>query len=230
MRAKIKELSVTKTKELFNEALKQNDTKLLLEELNINIDQIKEKAYTLQFFYENQEEKVLETLLIYQNDEKVIEATKDYNDNVFKKIIAHYVDDINPDNKKIKRLSVENNQVNVLKELPYDHNYFDFFSENQNNNISAQQNWYDGCFEFSDPGTGSHYYRHCGADCGDDGSVGGGIPINPLDSCCRSHDRCYENFGYDDCECDQILGDCANGTIDPGWYFVATWAYNKNCV
>ncbi|WP_037341611.1 hypothetical protein [Salinicoccus luteus] len=229
MRAKIKELSIPKTKELFNEALKQNDTKLLLEELNINIDQTKEKAYTLQFFYENQEDKVFETLLIYQNDEKVIEATKDYNDNAFQKIIAHYVDN-NPDSKKIKRVSVKNNQVNVLKELPYDHNYFDFFAENQVNDISAQQNWYDGCFVFGDPGTGYHIYKHCGADCGDEGSDGGGVPINPLDSCCRSHDRCYENFGYDDCECDQILGDCANGTIDPGWYAVATWAYNKSCV
>ncbi|MBY7141578.1 hypothetical protein KFZ56_00345 [Virgibacillus sp. NKC19-3] len=229
MRAEIEELSISRTEKLLNEALGENDTKLLVKELNINLDQIKEKGYTLQFIYENQEDKILETLLIYQNDEKVIEATKDYNNNAFKKIVAHYVD-TNLDSKKIKRASVKNNQIHVLKELPYDHNYFDFFAENQKSNIEAQQDWYEGCLTFSDPATGRHYYRHCGADCGDDGSTGGGTPINSLDSCCRSHDRCYGNFGYNDCECDQILGDCANGTTDPGWWYVATWAYEKDCV
>ncbi|MEK7019331.1 hypothetical protein [Bacillus sp. FSL R9-9410] len=51
-------------------------------------------------------------------------------------------------------------------------------------------------------------YNHCGKSCGDGGSTGGGTPINPVDSCCRAHDRCYDMYGFDKCSCDRVFGDC----------------------
>lgn len=38
-------------------------------------------------------------------------------------------------------------------------------------------------------------------NCGDNGNWGGGTPINVYDSYCRTHDRCWANFGTNDCGC-----------------------------
>lgn len=62
-----------------------------------------------------------------------------------------------------------------------------------------------GLFDVCMPGG----YLHCGKGCGDYGPKGGGTPINPVDSCCRAHDRCWNTFGDWDCKCDRILIDCA---------------------
>ncbi|WP_079710294.1 hypothetical protein [Paraliobacillus ryukyuensis] len=58
------------------------------------------------------------------------------------------------------------------------------------------------------------FYNHCGPDCGDGLPLGGGTPINGLDTCCRAHDRCWREFGEGDCECDAILVGCAIDYID----------------
>lgn len=91
--------------------------------------------------------------------------------------------------------------------------------------------FFDGCLVFSNGNdTGVTKYKHCGAGCGDYGPNGGGTPVNSLDRCCQAHDRCWENFGKDDCECDRLLGICTNNATDsPGWESVATWAALKNC-
>jgi hypothetical protein len=70
--------------------------------------------------------------------------------------------------------------------------------------------WIDGkfCLENEDAGK---TYRHCGPGCGDGMSLGGGTPINSIDSCCRAHDRCWHNFGEGDKCCDKELANC----IDP---------------
>lgn len=52
-------------------------------------------------------------------------------------------------------------------------------------------------------------YKHCGPDCGDQGSKGGGTPVNDLDICCRTHDRCWKNFGKYNCDCDRTVVACA---------------------
>ncbi|WP_025683865.1 hypothetical protein [Paenibacillus maysiensis] len=59
--------------------------------------------------------------------------------------------------------------------------------------------------EFCAPGG----YQHCGKNCGYNMARGGGAPINELDECCVAHDRCWENFGEGNCECDGILENCA---------------------
>lgn len=68
--------------------------------------------------------------------------------------------------------------------------------------IKPAYNWPDGCY----PG-----YKHCGKNCGDKGLYGGGTPKNPYDTCCRTHDRCWDNFGANDCGCDCRLIECAKG-------------------
>ncbi len=77
------------------------------------------------------------------------------------------------------------------------------------------------------------FYNHCGPDCGDGLSLGGGTPINGLDSCCRAHDRCWREFGEGDCECDARVVACAlnytdtyptNATAVIGWF-----SNNNNC-
>lgn len=66
--------------------------------------------------------------------------------------------------------------------------------------ITPQYNWGDGCYPT---------YKHCGKNCGDNGAYGGGTPKNPYDSCCRAHDRCWANFGTNNCSCDCTLISCA---------------------
>lgn len=71
------------------------------------------------------------------------------------------------------------------------------------------------------------FYNHCGPDCGDGLTFGGGTPINGLDSCCRTHDRCWKNFGDGDCKCDADIVGCAaqylgaypkNASMVIGWF------------
>lgn len=45
-------------------------------------------------------------------------------------------------------------------------------------------------------------YRWCGPGCS-----GPGSPTNAVDSCCQSHDRCYEKYGPTE-HCDRIFQNC----------------------
>ncbi|WP_166703702.1 hypothetical protein [Bacillus albus] len=38
--------------------------------------------------------------------------------------------------------------------------------------------------------------------------LGGGTPINSIDSCYRAHNRCWINFGNGDKYCDKTLASC----------------------
>jgi hypothetical protein len=86
--------------------------------------------------------------------------------------------------------------------------------------IQAEAAWYEGCLSFYNSGNDKTYnYKWCGKSCGS------GTPINTLDTCCRTHDRCYANFGINDDECDWDLYYCANATSDPGWWMVAEYGH-----
>ncbi|PRP56863.1 hypothetical protein C7B71_02645 [Bacillus halotolerans] len=79
------------------------------------------------------------------------------------------------------------------------------------NTVTTQAlDWIDGKFCLDNEKAGKRY-RHCGPGCGDGMGLGGGTPINGLDSCCRAHDRCWKNFGNGDKCCDKTLASC----IDP---------------
>lgn len=55
-------------------------------------------------------------------------------------------------------------------------------------------------------------YRWCGMNCGS------GVPVNSLDTCCRTHDYCYDSFSSypTRCTCDRNLINCAKATNIPG--------------
>ncbi|MFD0768951.1 hypothetical protein ACFQZ1_08515 [Bacillus sp. CGMCC 1.60114] len=59
-------------------------------------------------------------------------------------------------------------------------------------------------------------YKHCGPGCGDGLTFGGGTPINAIDYCCRSHDRCWSQFGENDACCDKNLVSCAKANRSAG--------------
>ncbi|MEO4053006.1 hypothetical protein [Solibacillus sp. CAU 1738] len=69
-----------------------------------------------------------------------------------------------------------------------------------------------GLFDFCLKDQYGKKYQHCGKGCGSgSGAIdGGGTPINSIDTCCRAHDRCWDQFGSWDSCCDKILVDCAN--------------------
>lgn len=103
-------------------------------------------------------------------------------------------------------------------------------TEEGNDELATQgYSWGDFCYPYYVMGINIGY-NHCGKQCGDNGYMGGGTPRNSMDECCRAHDRCYAAFGWGDCECDEILLDCAyrnRGTdIDLYW---AINAYFSGC-
>ncbi|MGE1115682.1 hypothetical protein ACQJ0K_28585 [Priestia megaterium] len=55
-------------------------------------------------------------------------------------------------------------------------------------------------------------YQYCGSGCGSCKSCteGGGTSINSIDTCCKTHDTCWSNFGSWDHCCDKNLVNCAN--------------------
>ncbi|MED1107532.1 hypothetical protein [Bacillus paramycoides] len=75
-------------------------------------------------------------------------------------------------------------------------------------------------------------YKHCGPGCGDFSNLGGGTPINRLDSCCKAHDTCWHNFGAWDPCCDKNVVRCAqqNWSVDPvtAAAIQAAFIYNSN--
>lgn len=52
-------------------------------------------------------------------------------------------------------------------------------------------------------------YHHCGPDCGEFGSKGGGSAINKLDGCCVIHDYCYKHDVKSVSCCDKQICDCS---------------------
>lgn len=231
MKVKMNRMSKDRIERFTKEAIHLKETKRLINQLQSEhqTDDIFEvKGYNLTLLYENKGNVDIEALFIYFDKESVIEVSKKQNTSSIEKVAAHFSSG-HGSHKMIKRLEIRNGEDLKQIELPYKESYFDFFGTGNENQITSQE-WWEGCLVFGDPGSGFYYYRHCGADCGDNGSVGGGTPINDLDNCCRAHDRCYAVFGYDDCGCDQELGQCAETTTDPGWYMVGAWAYEKDCV
>lgn len=76
--------------------------------------------------------------------------------------------------------------------------------------------WLNGCCSFRYKGLPWNpvvTYKWCGKGCGN-GCNSTPIPVNGLDSCCKTHDCCYKrNSSYPArCSCDMNLANCAAGT------------------
>lgn len=57
-------------------------------------------------------------------------------------------------------------------------------------------------------------------------------PVDGVDSCCRTHDRCYGIRGYFACSCDKGLHKCLNKYVVRGnkWaIIVSSWFYAQRC-
>ncbi|MGG3522565.1 hypothetical protein ABES13_27775 [Bacillus pseudomycoides] len=135
--------------------------------------------------------------------------------------------------KVIHHAIVQDGKVIVEQVVAHDPQHFAFIEElktqkgaEESSNEIKEEAWYDGCLVFYNSGNGKYYYyNHCGKGCGGESKP----VINTLDSCCRTHDRCYNNFGFNDCGCDADLSRCANAASDPGWWMVSEWARIKSC-
>lgn len=173
---------------------------------------------------EGQEEVQVEALFVKLNDEVIIQALKQEGKELV--IKAHY-SAINEAGEKVIRKSIfKEDKVVTEAEIKFTAAYFLFVEELKNPQAAdevaegeiAPEAWYDGCLSFYNSGNGKTYnYKWCGKGCGS------GTPINPLDTCCRTHDRCYANFGRGDNGCDWDLYYCANAQDDPGWWMVAEY-------
>lgn len=78
----------------------------------------------------------------------------------------------------------------------------------------------NGCCVFTEYNMVTYpvFYNWCGANCGS------GTPINAADTCCRTHDYCYNNFSSypTRCSCDLNLINCLGQTSSPGATIMAT--------
>lgn len=231
---KSQELEFNKKKTLVTQLNTNEDFALLVAEIKKHHTDVEEKktdAFELEFIAEQGEEGLKKNAIFVSfNNEVIVEAVQELGGLRLK---AHFTAKGEKGEKVIRKSIVENGQVVTEFELPFNAAYFSFVEEFKNPTgevediITPEAEWYEGCLSFYNSGDGKRYnYKYCGAKC--TGVVGGvkyqATPINPLDSCCRAHDRCWDNFGKNDNLCDYDLYTCANRSYDPGWWMVAQFA------
>lgn len=222
--------SIRKASEIENQLFKGLTQSSQLEAITKNskdsfdvLSPSKTNAYQITLDY-GQESTEIQILFAHYGDNKVISLERAANRP--ESVVGFFVED-----DKLKQVEVVKEEV-ILKETPANKDILSFVDLIPvKNEISTQDMDFDGCLAFSDLDTGQYLvYKHCGKNCGDGNKYGGGTPINDLDYCCRAHDRCYSNFGFDDCGCDSQLATCANtATSSTGWYSVWLWAKYKAC-
>lgn len=197
---------------LLEKALMSKEVKKMLsvlEDNGINIEEFKISAAEFEFILPGKiNEFVQVEYLVLKFSNTAVLSYYEIN-NGGKKILV--MGGVRKDNKFIQFTTINGeieeseliyeNELNkdYLIDIPNDSTYTKGQSLEK---ISASWEWVTGCY----PG-----YNHCGSDCGNGaGSRGGGVPVNGLDKCCLTHDRCWANFGKNDCQCDCNLIKCAN--------------------
>lgn len=209
-------LNKEETENLIQKAFKSKDTKVILnefKELQINENTfVIEAAAKYEFVYPNRPNEVVftETLVLKFDEKALINYHYIYTSKNSKEVTIGSIKQTIKDKVKLVNLNVFANNLEKT-ELEYDGQLEkDFSAQFSNENGYGEgkslgevyaQDWNDGCFPT---------YKHCGKNCGDKGKYGGGTPKNALDECCRMHDRCWEDFGPNDCQCDCDLIKCAN--------------------
>lgn len=233
MLIKSKKLNMNSKKMLLDEFNHNNDLTLLISEIQkyhkeVNI--IKQTdTLQLEFVAEEDEEGLkVDVLFVTLSNEIIIQAIKE-TDGLHLK--AHFSAVNENGEKVIRKAIVKDNQIEIEFEIPFETHYFMFVEELKNPQgadkdfDASPEAWYEGCLVFFDSASGKYYrYNYCGAKCTGEDSSGKKYqktPINTLDRCCRTHDRCWDNFGHGDDDCDYNLYSCANKTSDPGWWMVA---------
>ncbi|MEI3597820.1 MULTISPECIES: hypothetical protein [unclassified Oceanobacillus] len=224
---KSQELEMTKKNELIEELNLSRDFVLLISEIQKHHKDVEVKeteTMSLTFAPDKNGEGVkVAAIFVRLHDEVIIQALKQGEDL---RVKAHFSTINEFGEKMVVKAIVEDEEVKIENQIEFNAEYFLFVEELKNpqgaDEISevAPAAWYEGCLIFYSSGEGKYYYyRYCGSGC--NGKNFTQTPINPLDSCCRSHDRCWANFGKGDDGCDYQLYTCANRTSDPGWWMIA---------
>lgn len=232
MLVKSKELEVASKNLLVDELNGNTEFALLVAEIQkYHKDVEVKRSDALQFEFEaaeGEEGLKVNAIFVSLGDEAIVQAIKEVDGLRLK---AHFSAENEKGEKVIRKAIVEDEKVKVEFEVPFAAEYFLFVEELKNPQGGDEEArltpeaWYEGCLVFFNSGNGKYYYyKYCGAKCTGEGKTGKkfeATPINTLDSCCRSHDRCWANFGKGDNGCDYELYLCANKTYDPGWWMVA---------
>ncbi|MCY8497765.1 hypothetical protein P8917_09945 [Bacillus atrophaeus] len=155
---------------------------------------------------DNEEHSLNVHLSSYENIENSISVFSFGGDILTNKVLKQ-IDIVGEDSVLKSEFAFEGDLNTDMEVLPY--NNTSYTPGQTKEKIKAAWNW----DEFCAPGG----YKHCGKQCGDKGRWGGGKPINDLDYCCRTHDRCYDNFGFGHCKCDTPLVKCAKSLRSKYW-------------
>ncbi|MCL6477425.1 MAG: hypothetical protein K6T65_03330 [Peptococcaceae bacterium] len=111
----------------------------------------------------------------------------------------------------LKLFRVVNRRVEPLKTIPFTEEFKTMvqkLSQQEIKPVSCRTEAADDCW----------YGNWCGPFCG-----GPGDPIDGVDSCCKVHDKCYEQRGWGNCSCDLEIIPCLEPYIS--YHQFARWAY-----
>ncbi|CAM3997930.1 hypothetical protein [Mesobacillus zeae] len=131
---------------------------------------------------------------------------------------------VEEDGKLMKRIAVfMDGEVLAERELPtaeaqLEIPVYEELEPSESGEVNAEDIddcWLNGCCSFRYNGLPWNplvNYKWCGANCGS------GTPVNPLDTCCRTHDYCYGSYSSYParCSCDRTLIQCAGTTDNAG--------------
>ncbi|MGQ8873473.1 hypothetical protein [Paenibacillus sp. TSA_86.1] len=221
-----------RTESLFHDLLNTTQFGKVNEQTKVNLLNeypVEKVSYQMTLVYEEQPSVQLEILFVKYNGNTVLSFERVINGTSKRSLVVtgYFVEGNN-----LKQIEVQANNEILVTESTAGDNIFSFMNLIPEGSEMKVQSIFDGvgCLVFRDDNNKSHIYKHCGKGCGDGSSSGGGTPINTLDYCCRAHDRCYSNFGFDDCGCDSELEKCSRTATDsPGWRSVYMWAGSKSC-
>lgn len=177
---------------------------------------------------ENSQGVTQKSLYIKYNDQLYLKIMETANESTGENMVHIDTFSLKKFNGSVvkKLLSFENGQLTFEHEIPVAVEKLELPIENsqEDNTLKAQLDLGVPCFNTSG-GTCCQFrynanplnplvtYRWCGQNCGS------GIPVNPLDECCKQHDICYGNnpSGYPArCSCDLDLINCARRTDEAG--------------
>lgn len=132
------------------------------------------------------------------------------------------------DNQKILvGYGIIEGQVTKILETEIDDAFLEEVKESENREVPNPEQAPEDVYKGVSEQLKCIYGNWCGPGCS-----GPSAPISPVDSCCKSHDKCYGSRGYFACSCDNQLHICLNPYVWKGsqWAIVIDqWFYSQPC-
>lgn len=221
-----KQLTTKKVEQVIALAEQHQDYQTLLDTLNEMQDLSTVEKKVEESFVVNTKDPATPPIgkikLAYENKAEIVIAYEETEDGL---TLHFYGAAFTPNRDELKIFSVKDQKATPFfsKDLQAEPNKEEAEVKAQDDVTAQGYSWGDGCYPYYVMSINIGY-SHCGKNCGDFGDLGGGSSRNAMDDCCQAHDRCWKNFGSGDCECDEILLDCAarNKWVDIDLY----WAIN----